>query len=200
MQPELATIRFDAVTHRYWTGPRELLGVTHVLREAGLVDAAWYTEVARERGAALHALTEAIDRGEPTAEYIDPDSLRALAPYLDAYQRFLADAKPVWAGIETPAADLALGYAGTIDRWGTLQGDVVVIDLKTGTVPPWAPLQLVAYARLALDGRAIRRRRIVVQLLPTGRYSLREYPVANFGRDERIFLSALAIAQWKRAA
>ena len=51
-----------------------------------------------------------------------------------------------------------------------------MVDLKTGTVPPWAPLQLVGYARLALDGQAIRRRRLVVQLLPTGRYSLREYP------------------------
>jgi hypothetical protein len=108
--------------------------------------------------------------------------------------------RPVWTGIETPAADLALGYAGTVDRWGTLQGDLVVVDLKTGTVPPWAPLQLVAYARLPLDGQALRRRRLVVHLLPTGRYALREYPVVNFGRDERIFLSALAIAQWKRAA
>jgi len=68
-------------------------------------------------------------------------------------------------------------------------------------VPPWAPLQLVAYARLDLAPmRAWRRRRLVLQLLPTGRYRLQEYPLVNFGRDERIFLSALAIAQWKRAA
>ena len=200
MPPEPVGIRFDATAHRYWSGPRELLSVTRVLREAGLVDATWYTEAARERGAALHALTEAIDRDEPIAEAMDPASLHALDPYLEAYRTFLAEAHPVWTGIETPAADLALGYAGTLDRWGTLQGDAVVVDLKTGTVPPWAPLQLVAYARLALDGHAVRRRRIVVQLLPTGRYSVREFPVVNFGRDERIFLSALAIAQWKRAA
>lgn len=193
-------LRFDAAAHRYWTGTRELLSVTRVLREAGLIDGAWYTETARERGAALHALTETIDRGESTGEWIDADVASVLAPYLDAYRTFLGDATPVWTGIETPAADLALGYAGTLDRWGTLQGDPVVMDIKTGTIPPWAPLQLVAYARLPLDGDAIRRRRLVVQLLPTGRYTVREYPVVNFGRDERIFLSALAIAQWKRAA
>src|SRR5579862_6392791 len=102
MPSESASVRFDAVAHRYWSGPRELLAVTRVLREAGLVDAAWYTDAARERGAALHTLTEAIDWGETTAEYIDPDSRRALDPYLDAYRTFLADAKPVWTGIETP--------------------------------------------------------------------------------------------------
>ena len=115
--------------------------------------------------------------------------------------RFCHDARPVWHGLEEPVADLALGYAGTPDRWGTLDGEPVVVDLKTGAVPGWAPLQLVAYARLALDDtRVSRRRRLVVQLLPTGRYSVREYPLVNFGRDERVFLAALAVAQWKRAA
>ena len=98
------------------------------------------------------------------------------------------------------AADVALGYAGTVDRWGTIQGDAVVVDVKTGAVPSWAPLQLVAYARLPLGGPSARRRRIVLQLRPTGQYRIHEYPIVNFGRDERIFLSALAIAHWKRAA
>ena len=62
MPPEAVGVRFDPIGHRYWTGARELLAVTTVLRDAGLVDAAWYTDAARERGAALHALTEAIDR------------------------------------------------------------------------------------------------------------------------------------------
>ena len=35
---------------------------------------------------------------------------------------------------------------------------------------------------------------------PTGRYALREYPLVNFGRDERVFLAAVAVAQWKAAA
>ena len=77
MPSESASVRFDAVAHRYWSGPRELLAVTRVLREAGLVDATWYTDAARERGAALHALTEAIDRDERTA---GPSTLRRGAP------------------------------------------------------------------------------------------------------------------------
>lgn len=196
MRPDAHGLRFDPITHRYWTGQRELLAVTTVLRAAGLVDPLWYTAEARLRGAAVHQLTHARDRGDVTTNAESP-----FAAYLDAYECFLRDARPVWHQIEEPSADVALGYAGTPDRVGTLGGDSVVVDLKTGAVPDWAPLQLVAYARLVLDpSRVTRRRRIIVQLLPTGRYSLREYPLVNFGRDERVFLSALAVAQWKRAA
>jgi hypothetical protein len=192
-------VRFDPVTHRYWAGPRELLAVTRILHDAGLVDGTWFTASSRDRGRRLHARIEAMDRGEPPcaiSELIATDGPKQL----EAYQRFLSDLRPVWHAIETPVADLRLGYAGTLDRAGTLQGDAVVVDVKTGAIPAWAPLQLVAYARLARDGQVCRPRRLIVHLLPTGCYSLREYPVVNFGRDERIFLSALAIAQWKRAA
>jgi hypothetical protein len=188
-------LSFDPMAHRYWKGPRELLAVTAVLRAAGLVDSTWYTAESRVRGTAVHRATHARDRGDGLATH-DP----MVAPYLDAYETFLHDARPIWQGLEEPIADLQLGYAGTPDRWGTLQGEPVVVDLKTGTVPSWTPLQLVAYARLALEDVRRPRRRLVVQLLPTGRYSVREYPLVNFGRDERVFLAALAVAQWKRAA
>ena len=189
-------LTFDPQQHRYWLGTRELPSVTTILRITGLVDPTWFTDGSRVRGTSLHRATEAIDRGE-SVDALSP----TLAPYLDAYGAFLSDAHPVWQGIEAPVVDRALGYAGTLDRWGTLQGDAVVVDLKTGTVPGWAPLQLVAYARVALgDTPARRRRRLVIQLLPTGRYTLRDYPLVNFGRDERVFLAALTVAQWQRAA
>jgi len=188
-------LRCDPVAHRYWVGPRELLAVTQVLRAAGLVEATWWTEASRTRGTAVHQATAALDR-EGRLMDLPPN----LEPYIAAYAAFRAAARPVWHGVEEARGDLALGYAGTIDRWGTVNGEPVVVDLKTGTIPPWTSLQLVAYARLDLGlPRVARRRRLVVQLLPTGRYSVREYPLVNFGRDERVFLAALAVAQWKRA-
>ena len=60
MPPEARAIRFDPATHRYWAGVRELLAVTTVLRDAGLVDGRWYTEVARARGTNLHRATAAL--------------------------------------------------------------------------------------------------------------------------------------------
>jgi hypothetical protein len=194
--PEGPSIRFDPVQHRYWVGTRELLAVTAILQTAGLVDATWFTSASRARGAVIHRWAEAFDRGEAV-----PPLEPSYEPYLEAYRRFRHDARPVWHGLEQSVADYALGYAGTLDRWGTLQGEPVVVDLKTGVIPAWAPLQLVAYARLDLgDCSVARRRRLVIQLRPTGRYAIREYPLVNFGRDERVFLAALAVAQWKRAA
>jgi hypothetical protein len=196
MRPDAPPLRFDPVSHRYWLGAREVLSVTQILREAGLVDATWFTDAARLRGTLLHRATEAVDHGEAVTTLT-----AALEPYLAAYAAFVRDARPVWQGIEQPIADGALGYAGTVDRWGTLSGDPAVVELKTGTVPAWTPLQLVAYGRLELgEPRVARRRRLALQLLPTGRYAIREYPLVNFGRDERVFLAALAVAQWKRAA
>jgi hypothetical protein len=196
MPPEGPSIRFDPVHHRYWLGTRELLAVTAILQTAGLVDATWFTAASRARGAAIHRWAEAFDRGEAVPA-LEP----GYEPYLEAYRRFRHDARPVWHGLEQSVADYALGYAGTLDRWGTLQGEPVVVDLKTSAIPSWAPLQLVAYARLDFGACCVvRRRRLVVQLRPTGRYAIREYPLVNFGRDERVFLAALAVAQWKRAA
>lgn len=200
MSPEALALRVDPITHRYWMGPRELLAVTRILHDAGLVDATWFTNESRDRGRQVHAQIEALDRGDDRIAIGGRERPADLAGPLEAYRRFLSDLRPVWHAIEAPVADLRLGYAGTLDRAGTLQGESVVVDVKTGSIPAWAPLQLVAYARLAVEGPAMRRRRLIVQLLPTGQYRLREYPLVNFGRDERIFLSALAIAQWKRAA
>ena len=145
MSPDVGALRFDPAQHRYWTGTRELLAVTHVLQTAGLLDATWFTPAGRARGGAVHQATEVLDR-DGVIPACDP----AVAPYVEAYRAFCQEARPVWHGLEQPVADLQLGYAGTPDRWGTLHGEPAVVDLKTGTVPPWAPLQLVAYGRLDL--------------------------------------------------
>src|SRR5712691_11356107 len=97
MPLDVGTLRFDPVGHRYWIGTRELLAVTQVLQTAGLVDATWFTEASRLRGAAIHQAAEALDRGELPG-HVDVGH----EPYLDGYRRFLQDARPVWHGLETP--------------------------------------------------------------------------------------------------
>src|SRR5579871_5809708 len=67
-------LRVDRSAHRYWVGQRELLAVTRVLQDAGLVDATWWTAEGRDRGAVLHRLTEAIDREESVPKLVDPTS------------------------------------------------------------------------------------------------------------------------------
>ncbi|PYR29867.1 MAG: hypothetical protein DMF90_28905, partial [Acidobacteria bacterium] len=125
MPPDATGLRFDPVQHRYWTGTRELLSVTHVLQTAGVIDSLWFTPASRDRGTRVHAALEQLERHEACA--IDA----AYEPYLEGYRQFLHDARPVWHGIEIPVADVALGYAGRPDRWGTLQRDPVVVEIKT---------------------------------------------------------------------
>src|SRR5579872_2305102 len=125
MPPDVSGVHFDPVSHRFWSGQRELLGVTHVLRAAGLIDTTGFTTEARLRGSAVHRLTHARDRGDAIAS-VDPE----LAPYLEAYDAFVQTARPVWHAIEEPVPDLRLGYAGIPDRAGKLSGDLGVVDLK----------------------------------------------------------------------
>ncbi len=84
--------------------------------------------VRRNLGTALHSFTEQIDAGhEPTI----PDAHRA---DLDAYRARLTEAgitiHPEW--IERICLVPGLGVAGTFDRLVTLDGKLMVADLKTG--------------------------------------------------------------------
>ena len=189
------SLRFDPRTHRYWLGTRELFAVTRI---SGRRDSSTRRGGARPRVCA----------GRRSIEPPKRRSRRSVAPldasdrpYLEAYEEFRRDVRPVWHGIETPVADPCLGYAGRPDRWGSCQGEPVVVDLEDGHGPRLGAVaaRRLRAARLDAAG-SCRRRRLVVHLLPTGRYALREYPIVNFGRDERVFLAALAVTQWKAAA
>lgn len=182
-------LRFDAEQHRYFAGTRELPSVTTVLREAGLIDTTFYTEDARDRGTTVHLAIQALDEGHGT--HVDPE----IAPYVAAYQRFCELTRPVWSHIEHRIADEALGYAGTLDRAGALAGAKTVVDVKTGTVPPWVGLQTAAYRRCLPEPHTWRR--AALQLKADGSFSLHDL---TDRRDEAVFLAALTLVQWKKGA
>lgn len=80
---------------------------------------------AADRGSRVHRTCEVLDKYR-SAEYDDD-----LEPYIMAYHQFLKDHKPTWKGIETAKHHPGLLYAGTIDRYGEMDGESVIIDLKT---------------------------------------------------------------------
>jgi hypothetical protein len=95
-------------------------------------------------GTGLHALTEAIDRGDEPLFVPDADR-----PRLDAYRATMADYHALDA--ELFVVNDALGVAGSFDRtWLCPDGRVRVGDLKTGRSEPDYPLpvamQLAMYA------------------------------------------------------
>lgn len=85
----------------------------------------WQLEAAAERGTAVHAATVELDTtGSATVE----ESHR---PYVEAYAKFLQEHEVVWSLTEYPDYDPILRYAGTIDRYGMVDGVETLVDLKT---------------------------------------------------------------------
>lgn len=93
----------------------------------------WQVEAAAERGNAVHKGAEALDKAGTAAiaeEYL---------PYLSAYKSFLLDYNPSWDMIEQAMYHPEHRYAGTVDRYGQLGGEAVLVDIKT-TYTVYKPL------------------------------------------------------------
>lgn len=105
---------------------------------------------AQRRGTQVHEYCQLIDYG------VTPDELEVepeLAGYVLAYMRFLRDYKPQWTMVEQPLVSTAQHYAGTLDRFGKIDGKTYLVDLKTTAQPKrqtlisWA-CQLEGYQRM----------------------------------------------------
>jgi hypothetical protein len=181
-------LAFDASAHRYTHNGRPLLSVTQVITEAGLIDAAWFTDEARDRGSYVH---EAIALGaDLDLETLD-DRLR---PYLEAHRTFVRDTGFVAELVEHRVCDPVLGYAGTLDAFGAMGAIRAIVDYKTGPAPAWGGLQLAAYLRCLPSRYGVRR--YSVELRADASYRLQEWTDRT---DERVFLAALGVVQWKHA-
>lgn len=85
----------------------------------------WQLEAAADRGTKVHAATESLDkigRAEIEDEYL---------PYLQAYVQFRQEHDVQWELIEYADYHPELRYAGTIDRYGLVDGIKTLADLKT---------------------------------------------------------------------
>lgn len=194
-KPADAKLHFNEENHRYWLGGRELFSVTRVLRLTGLVDARWFSADVAWRGTRVHQALEYADHQNDLDETtIDP----LVAPYVAAYRRFLADARPVWTLIEARLHDEVLGYAGTVDRYGLVQGIPTVLEIKTGSPAPWHSIQLAAYTDLLHTQRVVlgRPSRMGLYLMANGYYTTR---VSHDRQDFTVFRAALTLAHWRHA-
>jgi hypothetical protein len=85
----------------------------------------WQLEAAADRGTKVHAATEVLDKtgqAEIEDEYL---------PYLQAYAKFRQEHDVHWELIEYADYHPELRYAGTIDRYGLVDGIKTLIDIKT---------------------------------------------------------------------
>jgi hypothetical protein len=124
---------------------------------------------------------------------------RSLRGYRKAYKLWKQRSKFNVLGIEQSMYS-PLGYAGTIDRYGTFpsvvlggHGSSAVLDFKTGPVADWVRYQLAAYAVMVSPSVSLARfmRRIALRLNPDGTYSVKEFPLCTFDTDCSKFIHAL---------
>lgn len=143
-------VQFDEATHTYTLGGVELPSVTRIIRYLA-VDKANNADpnmalIARERGSIVHEATVVYDySGE-----IPDDFPAEYAPYLEAYVQFVRDYKPGWELIEHQMGNKTLGFAGTLDRFGLIDGEYAILDIKTSykVDVPSLSAQLAAYMSL----------------------------------------------------
>lgn len=170
---------FDEAAHRYTLHGVALPSVTEVIQsldlgaDLSMVPAA-VLERKRQIGKAVHAACHYLDEDDLDEDTLDP----AVAPYVDGYRAFreYLAARFEVVGREQPLACPHLGVAGTPDLWGILQGQCVVIDLKTLITVhvPSVSLQLAAYRYLItkIDPRWKLARRYALQLKPNRTFKL----------------------------
>ena len=177
----MSKVHFDEATHTYTLDGKELPSVTHIIRYLA-VDKANNANpnmalIARERGSAVHEATVMYDySGE-----IPDDFPAEYAPYLEAYVQFCRDYRIKWELIEHQIGNATLGFAGTLDRFGVIDGKLCILDIKTSYKVdiPSLSAQLTAYHDLLLNEQFERLenaniRHLGLQLMRTGKYRLYE--------------------------
>ena len=181
---------FDPERHAYILDGRVIPSVTQILTAEGIINGQWYTEDGRRRGGHVHLALRYLDEGR-----LDEDSVTdEVRPYLEAWGRFLSETGFICLQIERPFVCEALGYAGTPDRVGWMDGDktLSIIDIKTGSPEPWHALQTAAYA-VGIGKRMAKR--WSVYLRNDGNYRLVQYQDID---DINAWIGLVSIRNWKQ--
>lgn len=141
--------------------------------------------IAAERGTAVHRATQELDETGTCTVTGD------LEPYLRAYADFLEEKAPRWDYIEH-SVNNGMRYAGTFDRYGSMDGKNVILDIKTTQQITRKVKALYTAAqnlyRMAIEDWLTVDALYILQLRRDGAYKLIELPV-----DDALANACLAI-------
>lgn len=169
----MAQLIFFDQGHTYTLDGEEVPSVSQLCRflsrEVYGTVAQYTLDHAADRGTRVHKACEALD------VYGKVNVTEDIAPYVNAYLKFRQEHEVVWNMVERSAAHLKERYAGTIDRYGEVDGVKALVDLKTTyTVHrQLATAQLNLYRWMAEeDGHAVDK--LYILHLKKGGYKLVE--------------------------
>lgn len=189
--PSIFDFKFHKENHTYTLGNVILPGITSVLKECGLTPEYYGDNTeARTRGSRVHAFTHYLDESDLDWAQVKDEEMG----YVLAYERWKKQTGFMPVLIEKPMYHAIFLFAGTPDRVGRLpDGTKAIVELKTGQIQPAAALQTAAQEMLVNDGRHMR---VAVQLNADGTFKMQ---IFKDYRDASMFLSALAIYQWRQS-
>jgi hypothetical protein len=198
-------IDFDEATHTYKINGIAYPSVTEIVRFCSIDEAKnadpYAALAARERGTEVHAACEYYDYTGAVPEDLSEES----APYVAAYIQFLRDNDVKWKLIEHVLGNETLGYCGTLDRMGTINGVSCILDLKTSARinVPSLTAQLQLYDALLQTEREDcgKLRLFGLQLMRDGKYRIYECDNDSPIGDECLYLHrSIASMKGKRYA
>lgn len=178
---------FDRKSHSYHLGSMAIPSVTQVLKSCGLMTEWSMDPAALRRGTRVHCFTEYLDQNDLDYDQVEDEELG----YVRAWETFKKQSGFTIIRSEVKLYHPVFMFAGTFDREGMFPtGDMVVLDIKTGSISPATAFQLAAYEILI----GAPRKRVAVELHDDGTYKIE---VFGNHRDQNMFLSALSMHNWK---
>lgn len=172
---------------------RVIPGITTILTEARMLDTAWFTDVGKARGSAVHAACHYLDEGDLDLGSVDPQ----IQGYVRAWEKFVRESAFIPSLIEHVVWSDTYRFAATLDRFGIMNGNFAVIEIKTGEVEPWAGVQTAAQMICLLEQNyaPVIQKRGAVRLRKDGTYRWNGFEDEG---DIQAALGAVAVYHWKR--
>jgi len=173
--------------HLYTINGKPVPGVTSLLKAALFVDDTWFRPEYATRGKRVHKACELSDKGiamPGLAQYPE------VAGRLEAWKKFVHEMDFEAVAIEEFVGNELWGYAGQLDRRGSIRiiNAPALLDIKSGEPTPADAWQTAAYEN-CVDGY---HRRFGVHLRESGDYKLVEHDGID---DWDIF--RIALDGWK---
>lgn len=175
--------------HLYRLGGMVIPSITQTLKLMGFVDKRYFSEATATRGTHVHLACQFLVEKNLNWESVD-ESIR---PRVETFGRFLEEMRPELIFAEIPLHHSLYRFGGTPDLFVKMNGELCVIDIKSGKAKLAAKLQTAAQKLLIEQMRNYQHgqiKRFALELPEKGNYKLVPH---DDRKDAPMFLNAVSM-------